>query len=299
MKTVLLLSDKSSGSTALQSELLRHPQVRAVDYTMHNDHETLFWVKAAVLLRQPAVDFADGRRPMSRAEARRDLDALLRKNVPGWRSPQSDEALVSDGWRLLCEAHAPVFFEKSPHHLNAWAATALLLRYALTTDHEVRIVGLVRNPLAVLYSAWTRWLTPPAQRQAFWLRTYRNLLAVEALLGPEQVCVVRYEDLIRQPQARVAALADWLGLPPAEGLGDGLHARSAQKWVHDESFDLTLDPAVRHLARRYGYTDEELFNPPKPGLSPRETMRLAIARRYRVGKGRLKNRFLRPIQERR
>ena len=294
MRTVLLLSDKSSGSTALQYELLRHADVRAVGYTMHNDHETLFWVKAAVLLGQEPVDFVEGRLPIRPAEARRDLLALLRENVPHWTPPSDDESLVFEGWRMLCEAHAPVFFEKSPHHLNSWAATSLLLRYALTTDHDVRIIGLVRNPLAVLYSAWTRWLTPPRQRQAYWLRTYRNLLAVETLLGPERVRVVRYEDIIARPVAELREITDWLGLEASDEVGSGLHDRSAQKWVDDPSFDLDLDPAVRAIAKRFGYSDEELFNPSKPGLASGERLRLGIARRYRAGRGKIKNRVLRP-----
>lgn len=299
MQTVLLLSDKSSGSTALQYELLRHPSVKAVGYTMHNDHETLFWVKAAVLLGQEPVDFVEGRLPVRVAEARRDLLALLRENVPGWTPPPHDEDLVFDGWRALCETHAPVFFEKSPHHLNSWAATSLLLRYALTTDHDVRVIGLVRNPLAVLYSAWTRWLTPPRQRQAYWLRTYRNLLAVEALLGSDRVRMVRYEDLIADPVDELRAVTDWLGLAPEASVGTGLHARSAQKWTADEGFDLDLDPAVRAIAQRFGYSDEELHNPPKPGLASGEKLKLGIARRVRVGKGKLKNRVIRPLIERR
>jgi hypothetical protein len=299
VQTVLLLSDKSSGSTALQYELLKHPRVQAVGYTMHNDHETLFWVKAAVLLGQEQVDFVEGRFPIRPAEARRDLHALLRENVPGWAPPPSDQALVFDGWRALCESHAPVFFEKSPHHLNNWAATALLLRYALTTDHDVRIVGLVRNPLAVLYSAWTRWLTPPRQRQAYWLRTYRNLLAVEALVGSDRVHIVRYEDLIAEPVARLRGLTDWLGLAPEAAVGEGLHARSARKWVGDEGFDLDLDPAVVAIAKRFGYTDEDLHNPPKAGLPAARRLQNSLTRRYRVNKGKLKNRVLRPLGERR
>ncbi|MEM1056849.1 MAG: sulfotransferase [Bacteroidota bacterium] len=295
MQTVLLLSDKSSGSTALQYELLRHPSIRAVEYTMHNDHETLYWVKAAVLLEQPAVDFVEGRWPIRPREARRDLEALLHQNVPGWTSPKNDRALVFDGWRALCEAYGPVFFEKSPHHLNSWAATNLLLRYALTTDHDIRVIGLARNPLAVLYSAWTRWLTPPEERQAYWLRTYRNLLAVEGLLGPERCTLVRYEDLISDPVPRLREITDWLGLPASDEVGSGLHARSARKWDDDEAFDLTLDPAVAAIASRFGYSEQDLDNPPKTGLSEAEKRRLALVRRYRIGKGQLKNRVLRPL----
>lgn len=298
MTTVLLLSDKSSGSTALQREVLRHPSVRAVGYTMHNDHETLFWLKAAVLLGQDPVDFVEGRLPMRPTEARRDLEALVRENVPGWTAPASASVLVWEGWRALCEAHGPVFFEKSPHHLGSWAATALLLRYAQTTDHDVRVIGLVRNPLAVLHSAWTRWLTPPEARQAVWLRTMRNLLAAEALLG-DRFRLVRYEDLIAAPEREMRALTDWIGLAPHDRLGDGLHARSARKWDADEAFDLDLDPAVRAVAQRFGYTEADLHNPPKAGLGSGEKARLALTRRYRVARGRIKNRVLRPLIERR
>ena len=304
VRTVLLLSDKSSGSTALQAELLRHPEVRAVGYTMHNDHETLFWVKAAALVWPHREDFAGGRRPLSRRAARRDLRALLAGNVPNWSpperaTPEADRALVWDGWRALSGAHGPVFFEKSPHHLHHWAATALLLRAALASPREVRVVGLVRNPMAVLYSAWTRWLTPPGPRQHVWLRTARNLLAVQAALGPDRVRLWRYEDLVTRPAEEVRAMTDWLGLAPEAAVGSGLHARSARRWAADPEFSLALDPAVAAVAERLGYAPADLHNPPKPGRPLAGRVADAAARRVRTARGALSRRVVRPLRDRR
>ena len=56
-KELLLLSDKSSGSTILEYELLKHSKIEHVKYTSHQDHETLYWLKAAVLLKSPNIYF--------------------------------------------------------------------------------------------------------------------------------------------------------------------------------------------------------------------------------------------------
>ena len=295
MTTVLLLSDKSSGSTALQSALLAHPEVRAVEHTMHTSRETLWWAKAASLLGADRADWAEGRAPFLASEARRDLRELLRSNAPGAPLPATDEALVWDGWERVSRAHGPVFFEKSPHHLVHWAATSLLLRWALTTDQEIRVIGLVRNPLAVLHSAWSRWLTPPSEREAVWARAQRNLLAARATLGPERFTLVRYEDLVREPARELAALAAFCGLAPHDGLGETLHARSADKWSADPTFALELAPETAALAEALGFTAAELANPGKPGLDAATARRQRWARTVRNTRGQVRRRIVRPL----
>jgi len=53
LKSVFLLSDKASGSSALQVELLQHPKINIVEKTRHYQNETLYWNKAAALLGMP------------------------------------------------------------------------------------------------------------------------------------------------------------------------------------------------------------------------------------------------------
>ena len=294
-RVILLLSDKSSGSTIFQYELLKHAAVRAVEWTMHNDHETLYWVKAACLLGFPDGDYYQGRAPLSKRQARAGIEELLRRNVPDFNLPTDDEALIFTGWEALCRRHGSCFFEKSPHHLNNWAATSLLLRYALSTSHDVRVSGLVRNPMAVIYSTWDRWLSEPTGRQYLWSRTMRNLITAQHLLPPERYHLVRYEDLIAQPVGVMAQVCDFLDLPRDEQVGAGVHAASAMKWVGDERFAFTLDPTVAALAHTFGYSEDELYNPPKPAPSALVVRKERVQHFLQTRKHRLINQYVKPL----
>jgi hypothetical protein len=46
---------------------------------------------------------------------------------------------------------------------------------ALLPDGDFRFVGLVRNPMDMLYSAWTRWRTQPEDSQHHWRIAHENL----------------------------------------------------------------------------------------------------------------------------
>lgn len=293
-RVTLLLSDKSSGSTIFQYELLKHKAMRAVPWTMHNDHETLYWVKAACLLDMPQGDFYQDRVPHTKREARNLIGELLRNNVPGFEWPESPSELVFQGWDALCEGPGH-FFEKSPHHLNNWAATSLLLQYVLHTDHDVRVVALVRNPMAVIYSTWSRWLADPATRQYLWAETMRNLMVARRLIPSERFHILRYEDLIENPVEEMAKVCDFLDLERDDEVGAAVHAKSSRKWVDDERFTFTLDPTVAAIARTLGYDDEDFHNPVKPARSSLDLRKERAQHFWHIRKHRLVNRYLRPL----
>ncbi|HWQ13213.1 MAG TPA: sulfotransferase, partial [Roseiflexaceae bacterium] len=148
-RCVIILSARSSGSSALQNLLARSPGVRHVERTPHYESETLFWNKAASLLHRPQVRMADSRLPFPRAEAGDMLRSLLTENLgPSYVPPPGDEQLVFQGWRDLCLHYAPVFVEKTPHHLHQWGALELMLEgLARTPEVAPLVIGLVRNPM--------------------------------------------------------------------------------------------------------------------------------------------------------
>ena len=112
-KCVVILSDKCSGSTALQDLVTEFTSARCVTHTRHIYSETLFWCKAASVLDRPQVKLLNSEVPIPSKRARSDLVTLLRENLGAYEDPESDDELVFEGWRLLCEAFAPVFLEKS------------------------------------------------------------------------------------------------------------------------------------------------------------------------------------------
>jgi hypothetical protein len=283
---VVLLSDKRSGSTMLQEELCRHPGVRHVDFSPHTYFETHHWLKAAVVLERPDHLFVGQKTYAgygSRENARAYLVETLARNLPGYAPPQDDRELIFGGWEALCRHFAtPVFFEKSPQILAQWAALSLLLEWIEATELTVRVICLVRNPLAVQYSAEQLFLTDPGDRQFAWLNAQRNLLAFRAMLPSHLHTLVRYEDLVARPMETLAGLQAFIGVEPHPDVGAEVHATSKEKWRQDPRFTLQLDPSVRQLATYFGYAAHELDNPhvagPARTPTPRGRLRLWLNR---------------------
>ena len=266
MKTVvILLSDKRSGSTMFQDALCAHPKVQTVEYSPHTYLETHHWLKAAVLLGVNPSLFSNGKTYKnygSRKNARIYLEAELKGNLPNYSIPKDDKQLVFDGWEALCDRFAqPIFFEKSPQHLAHWAAMSLLLEWAQQTKKfKVKIIGLVRNPLSVQYSAFKLFRTLPQKRQFDWLHIHKNLLALESLLEKEQFYFVKYEEIVDVPEKTLTALCNFIGIDYDQIMTSKIHGNSKTKWNDDPYFTLTLDPAVTQMAKSYGYVDNVLKN---------------------------------------
>jgi len=256
-RCIVILSDKSSGSSALQDYLVRFAGGRHVEQTRHHEHETLYWTKAASWLGLPQERMLDSEVPLAPERARGDLLALLRDNLGAAPDEPDPRALAFAGWRALCERYAPLFVEKSPHHLHQWSALELLLECMdASPGIDFLAIGLVRNPIDVVYSSWRRWGSAPEANQHEWLRAALNLQKLVAVMGPRLV-VLRYEDMTREP-ARLDFAHAFAGVPPARESRGFLHADSIQKWRRDRKFRFELAAPVRALASRFGYRPEEL-----------------------------------------
>jgi hypothetical protein len=261
MKCIIILSGKSSGSSACQNFLTSFPHVRHVAKTRHFENETLYWTKSASLLGLPQVPMVDSEVPFSRSRARRELTRLLKDNVPSYGLPEDDRELVFGGWAALCRQFGPVFVEKSPHHLHQWSALQLILEAVdCLPEVEFQFVGLVRNPMDTFYSAWKRRRTPPGRSEKEWLCAYRNLERFAAAAG-KKILVTKYERMIADPDS----LASFFGLRGAEEKErqrPSLHSRSLSKWKADSWYGFILSPQAMGLAASYSYGEEELANRP-------------------------------------
>src|SRR5678815_4245674 len=151
-RCIVILSTKSAGSSALQTLLCRFGGGRHVAHTRHGEQETLYWTKAASALGMTQIKLLDSEVPIPRRKAERELRKFIALNAPGFSVPSDIEAMIIEGWRELCVHHAPIFVEKSPHHLHQWAALELLAHAVdrlSSIDH--RFIGLIRNPMDYLY----------------------------------------------------------------------------------------------------------------------------------------------------
>ncbi len=296
---VILLSDKRSGSTMFENELCKHPKIQHVEYTPHSYSETHHWLKSAVVLGM-APNFFSGRRVYqgygSRSSARSYLIDGIKKNVPDFKVPTDDRELVFHGWDALCEQYAkPVFFEKSPQHIAHWASLSLLLEWIKSAAYDVKVIGLTRNPLSVMYSAYELFHTDPGRRQFGWLEIQKNLLAFQMLLPKDIFLHVKYEDIIKQPGPTFADICRFIGVSDGHAIGAGTHGQSVNKWMDDPCFTVRLDETVKQVARHFGYTDEELDNPLKPEPSSWYRVRQRAKGNLVLARARLRDRLVKPL----
>jgi hypothetical protein len=239
-RCLIILSTKSAGSSACRKFLIG-PGTSASTFTRHNEHETLYWTKAASVLELPQLDLLDSEVPIASEVAKRELIEFLEKN--GCSVDTSDADWIFAGWRSLCHQHG-VFLEKSPHHLYQWSALKLMYQCAChSPDIEFRFLGLIRNPMDTLYSTWKRWGEPPSRSQFQWLTAYRNLLRFQDLVG-DRMHVVRYEDMVSDPKVLQNEI-EFVGGTGAEVL----HRRSVSKWRG--RFGFALDEQVIDFACRW------------------------------------------------
>lgn len=295
---VILLSDKRSGSTMFQQELCKHLDVQTVAYSPHTYLETHHWLKAAVMLGVSPELFS-GKKVYrgygTRQNARTYMEDCIRQNLPDFRIPTDHRELVFSGWEALCDRFAtPVFFEKSPQFLAHWGCLELLLEWVEHTDFQVRVIGLTRNPLSVLYSAQELFHSDPEKRQYGWVEIHENLLRVQSRLTSKEFMLCRYEDIVQQPVQSFDNIARFIGVPKQADIGISIHASSVNKWASDKLFTIQLADSVKAMARRLNYTEDELENPekPSPPLSYRISRRIEGAVRLSIA--RLKNQKLLP-----
>lgn len=257
MKCLIVLSSKSSGSSVLQRLLAAQPHVQPVAKTRHKQNETLFWVKAASVLGLPQVKMVQSEVPIPRDKARADLITLLRENLgSSFLPPLTDHELIFGGWYQLCRRYAPVFLEKSPHHLHQWSALELIMECMRElSDVEFLLVGLVRNPMDTVYSLWRRWRVIPERSQHEWYTAYANLQRLAALL-PERVVVLRYEDMIVD-DASLQPLYRFLGSSRSDT--EMLHSQSIGMWKQDRLCGFRLADRVAALGEEYGYSRHDMI----------------------------------------
>lgn len=259
-KCIIILSTKSSGSSACQRLLSQHREVNSVSQTRHFQNETLYWTKAASVLGLPQKRMQDSEVPIEKGKAREDLITLIEQNAGALpECPIVDENFVFEGWRLLCRRYSPVFVEKSPHHLYQWSAVELILKcMKKLPEIDFVLVGLVRNPMDTLYSSWNRRKTDPAIFQHEWLAAYENLLKLKEISG-DKLVVIRYEDMVTDISS-VKPLLEFMNASDEDIRTNELHKNSVQRWRMDKNFGFQLSEDVMQLAAKFGYRRDEMLN---------------------------------------
>ncbi|MGH7965949.1 MAG: sulfotransferase [Candidatus Binatia bacterium] len=291
-KCIIILSEKSSGSSAIQNLLAQSSRIQHIGKSRHFENETLYWTKAASVFRRPQLSMVDSNVPFQPERARAEMVALLNDNLADYSAPSDDRELVFGGWGLLCKRYSPIFIEKSPHHLCQWSALELIMECINELDYvEFLLVGLIRHPLDTLYSQFKRWRTRPEDAERQWIIAYQNLLRLRGIMG-NRLVVVRYEDMV----SSVVCLRQILGFCDIteHDIDNGyLHRRALQRWRADPVFGFVLSDDASQLAEQYGYQGADLRNEPYR-LWPIAREFLRTSYKTRVGLGHFVGRVGRP-----
>lgn len=258
-KCIIILSEKSSGSSACQNLLARYAHLQHVRETRHGRHETLYWTKAASVLGMDQLKMVDSEVPIEAGKAKAEIIALLEANLGNYTPPADELTLVRQGWRLLCIEYSPIYLEKSPHHLCQWSALELIIdAMEHLKDIDFLLIGLVRNPMDTIYSQYTRWKSPPEEIERQWCVAYNNLLRLQERLG-EQLLIVRYEDMVSSLDS-LEPVFRFCGVQPDTGAQTYMHRDALKKWRTDRFFGFTPAESTVALAQRYNYSADELAN---------------------------------------
>ncbi len=259
-KHIILLSTKSAGSSAFQMYLHHNFGFKFLPFSQHQENETLFWTKAASVLGYPQDPMYRSVVPYAADEAKKKLQELAGNNKID-DSIQWNESGILKLYQSFAIKFGPLFFEKSPHHLFNWSNLELIIKAVdmLKENVECSIVGLVRNPLDTIYSAWSRWKYDPYKFEIEWRTSYNNLIKLKQNY-PELISILRYEDISLNNK-----LIDKLNILHGinknnETSSFAIHNNSMAKWRNNKKFGFQISAVTIELAKTLGYTQNDLIN---------------------------------------
>lgn len=267
----ILLSSKCSGSTALQEYLAKNFGIAYLHNTGHHENETLYWTKIASVLSLPQRRMHRSEVPFSRTAAARSLQLLFSNQELAAGIPQTLEQSF-EVFIQLAQKHC-VLIEKSPHHLFNISNVDMILRFREYARGRARVyvMGLVRNPMDSVFSAWSRWRFHCRSFEDEWRQSYENLSAIKG-----QVAVFNYEQIARSAKS----LDEYLHQCGLSKVSDSyrLNSRSVGKWRMNHGFRHRLSPETMRIAKELGYGEEELAQPRTASLAWKVSENVNIGR---------------------
>lgn len=167
----------------------------------------------------------------------------------GWSEDELD-ARLRDFFTEMFERHAANqgkerWGDKTPLHSLHMAEMARIFPDAV-------FVGIVRHPGAVVWSLKRRFHWQVAEAAAYWESTNVEVLRQGAHLGDDRFALVRYEDLVEDPETTLRELTSWLDEPWSQDLlrhNDVQAAKGAPRLVDGSTS--TRDPISSQRVDRW------------------------------------------------
>jgi hypothetical protein len=253
---IVILSEKSCGSSVLNRNLRSAFGARYIEKTEHYEGETLFWTKAASILGEKQLDASDSVVPYSKKQAFLKLRRLALENgIPfPYAMGSINKMDIFSVWEKIVVSRSPVFVEKSPHHLFQRSNLELMLEFKKAYPGiKMVFIGLVRDPYDVAYSQFTRWQGNPKNVLRQWTVAYKNLRWLVSV--DSETIVVKYEDLV-DGSGRYFSELQKIGLSGDEGQGGNYYSSSVGRWHDAKFFYVNVDADTAEVMCDYGYSVE-------------------------------------------
>jgi hypothetical protein len=250
LRTIILLSAKRTGSTAVFRMFQRHPDVSVCHVDQEIDlWEPNFWNLAAKAIEgkpQPFIDRLGESHP------------YLEIKTP------VEENQVFDLWDEILDRLGPRIFDKSPQYLSDCAGIELLKRYS-ERGNDVRVFSIIRDPRDAICSQFAQWGKlvkddSPERREREWLKHYAFLEKIQRSGDLGFIPLLRYEDLVSAPDCYVPVICQHVGVDydprihsHLQPLNVGRHRwagqRALRRWKPSEKLQ-------EHMVK-YGYLDAD------------------------------------------
>jgi hypothetical protein len=262
----IVLSSKGAGSSALHNYLNANFGIKYIPHSSHFAHETLYWTKTASILGLKQESMYHSEVPISYKKSVTGMqDFLDRNHVQASVSHTTEKEEFFELFFRLCDNTGFPVVEKSPHHLFNFSNIQLILEFKryIADRANVVLIGLVRNPIDTVYSAWCRWRYNCHDFEQEWVSSYRNLHELVQLKEPVEI--FRYEDLSKSTAELDSFIVDTCGIEK-QSESFHFHDKSVQKWKRDGLFEYAPSPEAQAIAGDFGYTPEELRDERDPSF---------------------------------
>jgi hypothetical protein len=255
-KTIVMLSAKRCGTTAIFTLFQKHPDVGVCHVDQNIDlWEPNFWNLAAEAIKGSPEKF------------------ILRfeQSHPFLLFPKEfTEETVFTLWDNILEELGPVVFDKSPQYLGNTDAIDLLSNY-IKRGNDVRLFAFIRDPRDAITSQYEQWKNmveddSPKKRELAWLEKYQHLELIQKIF---YVPLFRYEDFSSAPSCYAYNLLQHCGVSVLPETYGHIKPTSVGR------YSISPLPAIRtwkfgpefifHL-RKYGYKTPQFSILELPGV---------------------------------
>ena len=248
-KTIIMLSAKRCGSTAIFRMFQRHPDVGVchIDRDISN-WEPNFWnlgAEAIVGNPQPMIERFKKSHPFLKIQ-----------------NPITEEHLF-ELWGAILNHLGPIVFDKSPQYLGNRAALGLLYKYK-QLGNDVRIFSFIRDPRDAITSQYELWHSfvendSPKRREIAWLDKYNHIEELENKFG--DIPVFRYEDFTRAPSTYAPQLYKLCGTKDIPDTYAHIRPVSVGRYSASINFKIrrwNMGQDFKNHLKKYGYKTPQL-----------------------------------------